>query len=32
LADLAHVFGDDTDYRVIGGHMVTTLVDRESTG
>ena len=32
LADLAHVFGDDTDYRVIGGHMVTALVARWDLG
>jgi hypothetical protein len=28
LADLGRVFGDDADYRVIGGHMVTALVAR----
>ena len=32
LADLATVFGDDADYRVIGGHMVTALVARWSLG
>jgi hypothetical protein len=32
LADLAHVFGDDADYRVIGGHMVTALVARWNLG
>jgi hypothetical protein len=32
LADLAHVFGKDADYRVIGGHMVTALVARWNLG
>jgi len=32
LADLAHVFGNDADYRVIGGHMVTALVARWNLG
>jgi hypothetical protein len=32
FADLAHVFGTDADYRVIGGHMVTALVARWNLG